>query len=911
MSTFAQPSAAKGDRAASPKSGSGAPAGRATAISPEVVSPEWAAPTIAERSGPALTVWRMRAQASDGDEQPLRRAAESSGAGAAESAPKVVGEVLGSGGGQPLDARTRGYFEPLFGHDFGGVRVHDDARADASARSVNAAAYTVGQDVVFRGGTFAPDTTGGKRLLAHELTHVVQQSGGLSRSAAEGHDGRASYFAPRAKAERVPLKIGAIDDPHEREADRVADAVIAGRPSGGQLTFDGGRVLRGFRWPWEPVPPAADLLRDGVAGDTQAICDIQDFTVASESQRITMAGHLTGRVWVGSSSGAALVRLWSSFGEDFPRVAAANLQLWRNCCARNTSLADSIPASVTARQAFTRDVLADARSNLSINRRYALQVMQQLGMPIAPWEPWAALSEQQSGQLARLQVAAQGVAKLQYAQQVSRSVPVGYVRVLLPRDGMYYERQTFDPERPPGSPTLPAREMGESQYIRDGDDESDTWQDVNPWTGAGNDIDYEDFERRAGRIRSLTAVQPYAPVKAAYDQAQAAIAAMLAAFPELYLISMGGAQATSAFASAESPQAARAALGTAIGNLLENIARTEERLNSGDLDPLDLTPIHERMFASPTAGASGVIWSQPFPRSAGEDLARGRSIDLALRRLLLQSLAQIAFVLAPIAGPAAIPLLLAGTAATGANFALDFARYQALSDAAGSSARPGTELVSRRMADEARMTMEAEAIALVLAVIALGTTAGAAALARIRTVTQARALAALRARLIAETGAPTEVVTGGPLMPRPRELPYTVPPGTRVVRPGQPLDVSGLDPSVRYIWVVDTEGNILVTAESQPAGVFSQGRTVAKHGDLVPGAGGQSRGAARAGGELNAERLPDGSVRWNMNNDSSYTFQRMDGTVSTGRQLDAAHELLGTTGTDMTNIRAVNTSGGH
>lgn len=52
-------------------------------------------------------------------------------------------------------------------------------------------------------------------------------------------------------------------------------------------------------------------------------------------------------------------------------------------------------------------------------------------------------------------------------------------------------------------------------------------------------------------------------------------------------------------------------------------------------------------------------------------------------------------------------------------------------------------------------------------------------------------------------------------------------------------------------------------------------------------------------------------MRWNMNNDSSYTFQRMDGTVSTGRQLDAAHELLGTTGTDMTNIRAVNTSGGH
>jgi hypothetical protein len=90
-------------------------------------------------------------------------------------APPIVHEVLGNSG-QPLDSSTRSFMEGRFGHDFGNVRVHLDARAAASARSVNALAYTVGSDIVFRAGAFAPDGSSGRQLLAHELTHVVQQS---------------------------------------------------------------------------------------------------------------------------------------------------------------------------------------------------------------------------------------------------------------------------------------------------------------------------------------------------------------------------------------------------------------------------------------------------------------------------------------------------------------------------------------------------------------------------------------------------------------------------------------------------------------------------------------------------------------------------------------------------------------
>jgi hypothetical protein len=79
------------------------------------------------------------------------------------------------GGGQPLPASTRAFFEPRFGHDFSNVRIHTDAPAAETARALNARAFTMGREVVFGAGRYAPVTTKGKQLMAHELTHVVQQ----------------------------------------------------------------------------------------------------------------------------------------------------------------------------------------------------------------------------------------------------------------------------------------------------------------------------------------------------------------------------------------------------------------------------------------------------------------------------------------------------------------------------------------------------------------------------------------------------------------------------------------------------------------------------------------------------------------------------------------------------------------
>jgi hypothetical protein len=80
--------------------------------------------------------------------------------------------------GHALDEGVRSFMEPRFGQDFSRVRVRTDTRAAESAAAVSALAYTAGRDIVFGSGQYTPQTLAGRKLLAHELTHVIQQRGG-------------------------------------------------------------------------------------------------------------------------------------------------------------------------------------------------------------------------------------------------------------------------------------------------------------------------------------------------------------------------------------------------------------------------------------------------------------------------------------------------------------------------------------------------------------------------------------------------------------------------------------------------------------------------------------------------------------------------------------------------------------
>jgi hypothetical protein len=125
-------------------------------------------------TGRAPKITRKCAVCKEEEQSPESKAAGMAETGACET-PDVVHEVLRSHG-QPLDPSTRAFFEPRFGHDFSQVRVHADEKAAASAHAVGALAYTVGPNIVFGEGQFAPERIFGKKLLTHELAHVVQQS---------------------------------------------------------------------------------------------------------------------------------------------------------------------------------------------------------------------------------------------------------------------------------------------------------------------------------------------------------------------------------------------------------------------------------------------------------------------------------------------------------------------------------------------------------------------------------------------------------------------------------------------------------------------------------------------------------------------------------------------------------------
>ncbi|HSS48480.1 MAG TPA: DUF4157 domain-containing protein [Thermoanaerobaculia bacterium] len=142
---------------------------------------------------------------------------------APQAVPGIVHDVLRSAG-EPLSSPVRSHMESRFGRDFSQVRVHTDERSAEASQAVGARAFTAGRSIVFGAGHYQPETGPGRTLLAHELTHVVQQSGTTG----------------------APSQVGAAGDPAEREAHRVAS-------SGGQVA-----VQPSFSRPivqCDPFPP--------------------------------------------------------------------------------------------------------------------------------------------------------------------------------------------------------------------------------------------------------------------------------------------------------------------------------------------------------------------------------------------------------------------------------------------------------------------------------------------------------------------------------------------------------------------------------------------------------------------------------------------------------------------------------
>jgi hypothetical protein len=191
-------------------------------------TPSSASPGLQRKCNCGGTCSKCQEEQSGLGHESLRLKSAGPGAQAGIPVPPSVHEVLRSSG-QPLDAATRAFMEPRFGYDFSRVRVHSGSPAEQSARDVNARAYTVGHNVILGSPRFAPGTHQERRLIAHELAHVLQQ----------GRSNEALQRTPAKKvdcASRGPLKLpggGTVDDPvgvitaAEKRANELLDATIA------------------------------------------------------------------------------------------------------------------------------------------------------------------------------------------------------------------------------------------------------------------------------------------------------------------------------------------------------------------------------------------------------------------------------------------------------------------------------------------------------------------------------------------------------------------------------------------------------------------------------------------------------------------------------------------------------------
>ena len=241
--------------------------------------------------------------------------------------------------GQEMAPATLASMERGFGFDFSRVRIHTDSKSAESAASVRARAYTLGSDIVFGAGRFAPETADGKHLLAHELAHVVQQA-------------RGGFGNPMIQRGWLnPLHTAPVDDDTLNDEQKIEQTASA---SGNDVVslyhYEKGRLVG----------------------------------KATDGQRIRMLQLLNGESWVGPEAEYAMEFIWNSFGKSIATVAEgprgkAGKLLWDECIDQGAEL-HKIDAVTKLSEAFKTDTKAVADSHMQANLDACHREMEKLGL---------------------------------------------------------------------------------------------------------------------------------------------------------------------------------------------------------------------------------------------------------------------------------------------------------------------------------------------------------------------------------------------------------------------------------------------------------------------------------------------------------------------------------------------------
>ena len=233
---------------------------------------------------------------SDSPAEPVQRQPASLSTESDQRVPDTSGvEASLRGGGRPLDTSLRRSMEARFGHDFGAVRVHDDSPANAAASRLDAAAYTVGSNLVFAAGRYSPQTPHGRHLLAHELAHVVQQRG----------TGTPPHVHRRSGWDTFLIWLG-VDE--GTWTDKELHAYLDSITTNGEIdgAYDADNKARAIVAKWKAGSPGYDLLGDQKAllikemqdgptldEDEDAILDLLQLSDAGDLRHVFGPGGVT------------------------------------------------------------------------------------------------------------------------------------------------------------------------------------------------------------------------------------------------------------------------------------------------------------------------------------------------------------------------------------------------------------------------------------------------------------------------------------------------------------------------------------------------------------------------------------------------------------------------------------------
>lgn len=359
-------------------------------------------------------------------------------ASAGMEAPSIVHDVINSGG-QSLDTGTRNFFEPRFGHDFSKIKIHTGSQASASSRAINAHAYTSGNNIVFNEGKFAPHTDDGRKLLAHELTHVVQQ----------GEDSLLVKIQRSPADELISdnTTLGFLDE------EALGQALAAGLP----INYD---IVN------QVLNKVGSTDKDDVSYETAKAAKANSkLQTTSETLRIRFINEMLSGV-VSDEEEGMIADIWISFEITLPEVTERHEEEWKKSLWESDQLEEF---TTPIRQAFKYDVEFLALTYLSMNKDTLTQEAQQYGINLQDTEH----INQSSGYLEAVMAIAPKVMNLKNQMEQLKQIRVGYHEISDCMAGDCLADSYFNPEirpsRPPNnteSPPWPTWEQTKTQYDR-------------------------------------------------------------------------------------------------------------------------------------------------------------------------------------------------------------------------------------------------------------------------------------------------------------------------------------------------------------------------------------------------------------------------------------------------------------